>query len=493
MKKYLRLVALLLLVAFKASSTHIVGGDITVKWVSGNDFQVTLKFYRDCNAGNADFDATVTCGVFDLSTNVMQQQFTMPLILRDTLNLGDSCYSPPNLCVEEGIFQSTVTIPNNPNGYYISWLRCCRNSLIQNIVNPLSSGMVFYCEIPDPALQNSTPVFGSYPNAYFCVNVLNTRVFTCTDINGDSLVYSLEIPLDCDPTSGCSSNPIPPPGPGPYGTITWQTPYSLANILGDPLMAITQNTGILTVTPPTLGVFVFAVRVKEYRNGNKIGEIRRDIQYQVLPCAGNNPPFFTQPTTFSYNLLAGDTLCFPVAVTDPNNDTLFLTASSEVFSTSPDEPAVTWSNVNGHGSAQSTFCIKTNCNNIRSAPYHVNFIVRDSSCYGGTPVPLGVDIYVLPPSDGNIDSLVPNVFTPNGDGRNDYFKVNAKVNYCWDNFSVKIYDRWGLLVYQSNDFFFNWDGKYNGKSLSQGVYYYYLEANFKNYSFRKKGFIHLLR
>src|SRR3989304_7344492 len=104
---------------FSSKATHIIGGDITVKYLSPNNFEVTLTFYRDCNIGNADFDPSITLGVFDKVTNAMQQQPLFNLITRDTLSLGDTCYSPPGLCVERGIFQGTINLPNNPNGYYL--------------------------------------------------------------------------------------------------------------------------------------------------------------------------------------------------------------------------------------------------------------------------------------------------------------------------------------------------------------------------------------
>ncbi len=456
-----KLLLILTVVLFgKSYATHIVGGDITVKWITGNDFEVTLTFWRDCNPGNATLDFSVTCGVFDKTTNVEQQQFTMSLISQDTLALGDSCYTPPNLCVEEGIYRGTITIPNNPNGYYITFHRCCRNYIINNIISTISiaSGYVFYVEISDPALQNSTPVFSAYPDAYMCSNIPNTDDFAATDANGDSLVYSLTVPLDCSANLICSAtNPIPPPAPAPYGNITWVAPYNLTNILGDLGMNINALTGVLSTNPPTLGVFVFTVRVEEFRAGIKIGEVRRDVQFQVLSCPGNSPPAFVQPTVLTYNLVAGEGVCFPVEVDDPNpTDFVELTATSELFNGS-NMPFTVWASDTGTSGAQSNFCIETGCPHIRANPYVITFSGRDSSCYGGNIVPLTVNIYVLAPEDGGLDTLMANIFTPNGDNINDHFRVNANVNYCFDTFSIKIYNRWGQLMFESDDLFFKCD------------------------------------
>jgi gliding motility-associated-like protein len=280
--KLLLLPVFIFIFILPAKATHIVGGDITVTSQGGGYFEITLTLFFDClNGSPAAFDPMVYVGVFDKATNVLQQTDSLPFTDSLTLQLGDICYTP-NLCVRRQRYIETYYIPNNANGYYLSWIRCCRNSIISNVANPNTSGNVFYTEIPDPTLQNSSPTFSAFPDAYMCATYTNTDNFSATDIDGDLLVYSLSVPLDCNANGICGMKTAP----GPYGTIPWQAPYSSTNIMGAASMGINPQTGILTtVNPPTLGVFVFCVRVEEFRNGNKIGEIRRDVQYAVLPCA----------------------------------------------------------------------------------------------------------------------------------------------------------------------------------------------------------------
>jgi len=495
MKKIFSLV-FALFIYLSTFSTHIVGGDIAVRYLSPNTFRITLTFFRDCSAGTAAFDNPILLGMFDKVTNVKADSFSLPMISNKILQLGDSCFTPSNLCVEEGIFEATVTIPNNPNGYYITWQRCCRNSIIQNIVGPGNTGLTFYVEIPDPALNNSTPTFGSYPNAYFCANTLNNRSFTCTDVDGDQLVYSLITPLHGNFPGGIA---IPPTSPAPYPDVTWQAPYSATDMVGGiPAMSISSTTGILSATPPTLGVFVFAVKVEEYRAGVKIGEIRRDVQYQVLTCPSNQKPYFTAPTPSSsaYTIIAGDSLCIPVAAADTNlTDWITLTATSpELFIGSPNYPTATFQEDSAQGNVSSTLCLYTRCDHIRTAPYHITLYVKDSTCLSQNTVLNDVDITVIEPISGSLDS-VPNVFTPNGDNINEYFFVGSKnVNLCFDEFNIEIYNRWGIKVFESNDFFFQWDGRItSGQKASDGVYFYILEAKFKDVPYVKKGAVHLYR
>ena len=68
---------------------------------------------------------------------------------------------------------------------------------------------------------------------------------------------------------------------------------------------------------------------------------------------------------------------------------------------------------------------------------------------------------------------VPNVFTPNGDGHNDEFRVayrSIKEFHCW------VYNRWGKLVYEWTDPAKGWDGTINGKPAAEGAYFYVIRA-----------------
>jgi gliding motility-associated-like protein len=84
--------------------------------------------------------------------------------------------------------------------------------------------------------------------------------------------------------------------------------------------------------------------------------------------------------------------------------------------------------------------------------------------------------------------MVPNVFTPNGDGANDNFRItlNPLFSGC---FHIKIYDRWGLLMHESEDPSAGWDGRtQGGQAAGPGTYFYSLEAGGREY----KGQITLL-
>ncbi|MCC6724351.1 MAG: gliding motility-associated C-terminal domain-containing protein [Saprospiraceae bacterium] len=87
--------------------------------------------------------------------------------------------------------------------------------------------------------------------------------------------------------------------------------------------------------------------------------------------------------------------------------------------------------------------------------------------------------------------FIPTGFTPNGDGKNDVFKIFG--NNLTDT-QLVVYDRWGEKVFESNDQAVGWDGSFNGKQLPPDVYGFYAIVRCENgESFSKKGNVTLMR
>jgi gliding motility-associated-like protein len=72
---------------------------------------------------------------------------------------------------------------------------------------------------------------------------------------------------------------------------------------------------------------------------------------------------------------------------------------------------------------------------------------------------------------------LPNVFTPNDDGYNDFFRPFPYTSV--DKINIKIFNRWGDMVYETEDPDINWDGRNmnNNTLCSQGTYFYVCEVN----------------
>ncbi len=110
-------------------------------------------------------------------------------------------------------------------------------------------------------------------------------------------------------------------------------------------------------------------------------------------------------------------------------------------------------------------------------------IISESGTYWAT-----VNNLCMPADSINVDFIdcpgfIPNVITPNNDEYNQVFEIENITNRSW---SLKIYNRWGLLVYESKTYLNNWDGG----DLPEGVYYYILSSMQLNKTL--KGWIQLV-
>jgi gliding motility-associated-like protein len=88
------------------------------------------------------------------------------------------------------------------------------------------------------------------------------------------------------------------------------------------------------------------------------------------------------------------------------------------------------------------------------------------------------------------DCIIPNAFSPNGDGINDFFVIP-----CGEGDIVfSVWNRWGIEVYRSEFYQNDWDGGYKGGKVPDGTYYYVLKYTKRTgEQVNKAGFITLRR
>ena len=99
---------------------------------------------------------------------------------------------------------------------------------------------------------------------------------------------------------------------------------------------------------------------------------------------------------------------------------------------------------------------------IEEGTYTVTLIIQEGSCTDQATKEITVTLPVI--------YIKPNVFTPNGDGENDYFTIRAQNALALE---IVILNRWGNVVFESNDVNFVWDGKTkSGQEVGDGTYFY---------------------
>ena len=289
MKKLL--LALVLLTNSSVFASHIVGGEVYYDSLGGDMYRVTFEIYRDCSG--SDFDNPLAYTVFT-AAGAVYNQYTINLEPADTLPIvyDDPCVTPPSgVCIERAIYIDTILLPATADGYYISYQRCCWATNIMNIVDPGNWGLTISTTVPGTTLvgveDNNCARFNNYPPIVLCSNNTLTFDHSATDIDGDSLVYSVctpkTVPLAGGPT-------YDPENAAPYTDVNWEAGFSGTVPFGPgSSISIDAATGQMLITPNLVGTYVAAICVEEYRDGVLINQKMRTFGYRVVVCDVEEP------------------------------------------------------------------------------------------------------------------------------------------------------------------------------------------------------------
>ena len=344
MKKLL-LIFLAILAFAPSFASHLMGGQITARQLNGASYEITMVLYRDTTGIPMTQN---DINIYLLGNPTPVYIITKPGVMTSFLN-----------GVEQYVYMDTVSL--SAGDYVLSFELCCRNGAIINAALGGGNSMYIRTKLAVTSgggaiTANSTPVLLNPPVTVAQLNTPFSYNPMPYDADGDSLVWSLVTPLES--STSYLSGYVPPVGSAPF--------------------AINRFTGLITWTPSILGNFVTCVLVSEYRNGIKIGEIRRDMQLVVLPTIVARPNINTAnfPTNaqgaFVFDVTAGSPLNAIVIAADPTpNQPLSLSATGEPF-LHASNPAI-FPAVNGIETVQSTFSWSLNESQIRNNPYIVNF------------------------------------------------------------------------------------------------------------------------
>ena len=150
---------------------HIIGGELYYTCLGNDNYEITLKVYRDCNS-TTTFDDTAIVGIYN-ENGVLIKKLLMFFPGSTGINpdLSNPCLQiPPGVCVEEAVYKEIVNLPSIIGGYDLSYQRCCRNNTIVNIVDPQNTGATYTAHIPENigGACNSSPRFTNFPPIVIC-------------------------------------------------------------------------------------------------------------------------------------------------------------------------------------------------------------------------------------------------------------------------------------------------------------------------------------
>lgn len=255
----------------ETKATHAVGLDIQYECIGGNQYRLTLNFYRDCAGVSAPAAASLrisssSCGVNPTISLPLITSFEISPLCPNQQNTS-TCRGGNNPGIEQYIYSGNYTFPMQCSDWVISYTLCCRNNAITNLQSPGNYNIHAQATMNNIGnLCNNSPIFTTRPVPFVCANQVFNYNHGAVDIDGDSLVYVLSNPLD--------NNGI---------NIPYRNPFTPTNPLNSSVGFIfNNNTGQMTFNPSANQQAVVTVIVYEYRNGVLIGTTMRDMQLVVI-------------------------------------------------------------------------------------------------------------------------------------------------------------------------------------------------------------------
>ena len=217
-------------------------------------------------------------------------------------------------------------------------------------------------------------------------------------------------------------------------------------------------------------------------DNEKFDTVRVTFDY-ILP--SNVNPLMLKPDSILYNLNAGYTRSIEVSGSDEDDDDLLLLSAKPLYNSSI-PLRVEMSTVQGQGAVQSTLNVYPDCGLEGNILYPVELsLLSNKYCNEYDTITKVVNFKVAPLLDLG-KPLIPDVFSPNGDGVNDEYKIYlASRTICPDEFEFIIFDRWGQKMLETKDPEFVW----RGENCTAGAYVYYLRIGEQKTS----GFIALVK
>lgn len=499
------------------------------------------QYWNEVNLTTGNRDPSATVGIFRKRDNALMDTIRLPF--RQTASVAYKnaiCAQQRNLRTLKAVYNLTVQLDKNrysdPEGYYISWDRCCRNNDISNLANGTDVGILFYLEFP-AMMRNGANILNSspelvFPNGeYICQDKLFSTDFSATDADGDELRYSLVTPMRGFTTV---NNPlVSPVSHSSFPLITWASGLSAqAAIPGNPALTISA-AGKLSVKASRQGLFLFTVQVDEWRNGVHIGLVRRDFQLPVIECTAITPP----PAVIlsKGQPLTAVAVCLPASVTlttenssqwsyqwqKDDNNLIGSTGPTLVVNTSGTYTVV---------KSSATTCTNETVSQAVAVTLSPSLTLTGGTYYRvtpGTSVSLPIQaslpnttltwrppLYLdnptaLSPLCTPLDSItyqvnglssagckasmrirvvlanrlfMPSAFTPNGDGKNDTWEVRNIESM--PDADVFIYSRWGEVIFYSKGYATPWTGRVGDSPAPSGIYTYLIQTGFPGEEYR---------
>ena len=460
------------------------GTDVLVSLLGMVDGQYVINYYLTGSNNQTNLQASVTInsgtGSFIIPSSLVPNAGSMVLYVTSILNSVTNCSSitnnvssPFTINALPSILANNINIPNV----------CSGNNVVVNISNASN--------IPDGTYQFGYSISGgiTYTGNSGDVLITNgTGQFTIlSSVVSNSGNYSLNISSITSVTS-CNNNGINVTVPFTIisnPTATGATLSSITTcILTDGQATISGATNL----PDGIYNINYSLSGSNSNSNTTTVTLSNGVGSFVIPAnalsnPGNTTLTITQiSSTSSFCSFIGTINSQSVFVVN-NSDTPQLQANGNIFcfTTNPTIANLT-SNIIGSStviwySTATGGTIYNSSDSLVDGTTYYAAIINSNNCESIVRLPVQVDL------NNCSDLVIPDGFSPNGDGINDEFVIKD-IGLRYPNFKIEIYNRYGNLVFEGDKNTANWNGtttatgfNFGSTILPSGVYFYILNYN----------------
>ncbi|WP_155211565.1 PKD domain-containing protein, partial [Fulvivirga aurantia] len=312
------------LVYSNSFSTHIIGGELTYRCISGENYEITLSVYTECGSTailEQFYPIKYYAEELGISPDSPESLIVNKISTREVQLLCNSAVTDCNGGALRGVELVTYRGTVNLSGYAKTtdwrffWKRSARSEQINTLVVP--EGEDFFVEASLNNLNapcNSSPTFQNSALATACIGQEYVFNNAASDRNNDELRYSLATPKSDYDTD-----------------VVFETGYDSAHfITPNEAAVIDPSSGDLMITPDLLSIGITDIIVEEYRSGTLVGWVRRAIQFTIIDCSNTQPELssFKESSTDSVSVCARDAIALTIEATDVDGDNLTMTLLS---------------------------------------------------------------------------------------------------------------------------------------------------------------------
>jgi gliding motility-associated-like protein len=315
-----------------------------------------------------------------------------------------------------------------------------------------------------------------------------------------------KVTINANPDSVCLGQNVTLSATG-GGTYSWSTGATTSSVTVTPASNTTYTLSVVNgncVNDTNVNVFIVAPPTIKITPNQKVCQGESSTITATVTGA-KSYVWSNGATTSSITVTPGSTTTYVVTATDGcvTKDSATVTVVLPSLSACCDTTIITGDTVTISAYGGSSYV------------WTPNTSLSCSTCPNPIASPTVTTTYTVVSTDSNnchatrevtvfvecLDFTVPNVFTPNNDGRNDdfvpYYTTGGIVHNGVGNmssYSIQIYDRWGKQVYNSNDPTKYWNGTLNNTQylVPDGVYYYIIKATCGSNNYDHKGFVQVL-